>query len=141
MSIRVETVERMSREWRKRVHRVRWRFLSLDEVSDKAMADSDGEVGRPLTWARWEQEFFSEVRTAWVRAHQEPGVKAGLRPAGVLDLVFAHELWRALEARARAESRPDLLERYDRGRLRLVDLPHGYPGQMPTSEDIRLRFP
>jgi hypothetical protein len=111
MSIRIRTLRELSRG-RKRIARVRWRCWAKDATTGEISADEDGNARDPLTWARWEEEYFLLVELARTAVAKDK--HARLRPRGVIDQVMVRDLWRVLE-----ESGEELDE-YDEGKLRVL---------------------
>lgn len=111
--IRIRTLRELSRRNRS-IARVRWRVSeSVGEL------DTDGVEGRPYTWARWEEEYFTEVRQAQAAAKADP--HANLRPRGVIDRVPARDVWAELRRESQLEGAdPDMLEDYEAGYLRAL---------------------
>jgi hypothetical protein len=106
------------------VFRVRVRPGWLDERSRKWTYDTDGDDTKPLTWSRWEENYFLQGRQA--DREMQGSWRTPRRPLGVIDRVPAKMLWRRLE-----RDYPALIAHdYDRGRYALIPALTGAPGLM-----------
>jgi hypothetical protein len=86
MAIRVVTLRRLS-QTRRHLYRVRWRF-----VLGEPAAPTDGREGEPLTWARWEEDYYTSAKLARDAIRKDPWATKK-RPPGVMDQVPAWMLW------------------------------------------------
>jgi hypothetical protein len=121
--IRTKTIKELSRTGR-RLYRARWRVLEQDPNTGAVVADEQGKASDPLTWGRWEEEYFLQVELARDALKRDP--HGQLRPRGVIDQVPAAELWRVLKA----STPPEQLSDYDEGKLRMLYALVGTPGRL-----------
>jgi hypothetical protein len=109
----------------------------VDQASGKLVAEATGNSRDPLTWGRWEEEYFYSPKQADLGVAKDP--HKGLRPAPVVDQVPARELWRSLQLMVRSGlGDPDMLEDYDRGLNRMLPPMVGKPGWLRCDEPIDL---
>ena len=70
MSIRVQTLLDKAKRPRAVIYRVRWRWRVPLGGGKFEAPESDGVEGEPESWARWEEEYFSQPRVARVAAER-----------------------------------------------------------------------
>jgi hypothetical protein len=123
MSIRIKTLKDLS-TCRKQIARVRWRAWTQSGDGSGALVDEDGKDSDPLTWSRWEEEFFVRVDLARVAVQKD--THKDIRPRGVIDRVEAREVWRAL-----ADEDRDI---YEQGNFRVLYARVGVPRRLLCDE-------
>lgn len=126
--IRVKTL-RVLKATRRNVFRVRWRACT---PGDLWTCDADGDPREPLTWSRWEEEYFIQLPPALERVRRDWLTRDRIRPPGVIDQVPAKLLWERWELEAaQSVAGAELLTNYEGGRHRMVGHLMGAPGLLP----------
>lgn len=131
--IRVKTLRYLSAT-RKSVFRVRRRVV-YDGLSGRPWkCDKDGRDSDPMTWERWEEEYYVQRRTAELGARQD--AHKAVRPRGLIDQVPAHMAWERWKREPNDFPEDNPLSDFDRGRYRVIGPLQGGPGVLECDRPV-----